>query len=158
MMTIDKKNIEKEFVERTLKNYNRLKHYPDIYEITLLINSTVGLLFIPKEKINNKLCNDLLDKELLTQLQGYIVVNTYNQKGKNESFNQVIRHIRNAIAHGKFKFLSNEYSNISKIDSITHIKFTDVDVNDKNKKFIITLSIDLFEELMIQIANYIVNK
>lgn len=65
------KNLETEFIERTLRlvsQYESLMHkYPfeEQYNYTLLINSLLGVIVMPKERTIGFLPNDRLTKDLL---------------------------------------------------------------------------------------------
>ena len=67
MMYISKDSFIKEFAKRTKANYLSLSAGP--YEVTQLINSMVGLLIIPEQKAYEKICDSLIDQQLLNKMK-----------------------------------------------------------------------------------------
>lgn len=49
----------KDFVTRTLKN---LDNYTGIFEVTNLINNCLGLIIIPRQKMNNQISDYIFDE------------------------------------------------------------------------------------------------
>ena len=102
-----------DFAKRTAKNLETLRQLkqsqPDaeIYEVTQLINSMLGLLVFPKER--DVKFPSIGFKKL--EASGWVIP-------KPEIGNQVrnlsefIRYLRNAIAHCNLEFLSNDGSEI----------------------------------------------
>lgn len=132
-------NPEKDFIERTkilLEQYDNTEIIPsEKYEVSLLLNCCVGLLLIPKEesyiKINGLL--NLNDDWGITEDD--ITIDSSNSK----SVKNTLRHLRNSVAHGKFKFLEPEEGN-----QIERIEFEDYNVTinihvDQLKKFLYKL-------------------
>lgn len=91
----------KDIAERTKKN---LEKYQGEYDTTQLINSTVGLIIIPKEKCYNKIEDSLITQSLLNQLRANVTCNTYPEDGEIIALKNIIKHIRNGIAHGNIYF------------------------------------------------------
>lgn len=136
----------KDFVERTLHNLEFLekKHKSgqyEVYEFTQLVNSLLGLLVIPQQLKGSQIDNKFIDNQILKKLQGAITKDEYALVGPpHDSFEQILYHMRNAIAHGKLK--------MGAIDGdISTIEF-----KDRNKRtkqlFIIRLDIDLLREFV----------
>lgn len=117
-------NKEITFIERTLsilKQYESTKEQYDIsYAHTLFINCCVGLLMIPKEKVYGKLD----DNETLTEW-GINPAHIELSRDR-KSPRQLVRHLRNSIAHDGFDFKVESVS--TPIESVT---FTDDDHNFK---------------------------
>ena len=66
MMPATEKEFIRDYIERTKLNYERLKAGP--YEVTQLINSAIGLLIIPEQKLYDKITNKMISKQLLNEL------------------------------------------------------------------------------------------
>lgn len=117
-------NKEIAFIERTLsilKQYESTKEQYDIsYAHTLFINCCVGLLMIPKEKVYD----ELDDNETLSDWG--INPNHIELSRDRKSPRQLVRHLRNSIAHDGFDFKVESVS--TPIESVT---FTDDDHNFK---------------------------
>ena len=138
----------KDFVTRTRENYAWVKKGP--YEVTQLINSAIGLLFIPKE--NMCITDDLVDAALLKQMTACVNTNTY--PGTLNLY-QLIKHLRNGIAHDRMEFhpvkpnikdrpLKNEYIIIRDKDK------------DNNYEFEIELTIDILEKFFIEFSDGVI--
>ena len=91
----------KDIAERTKKN---LEKYQGEYDTTQLINSTIGLIIIPKEKCYKKIKDSLVKQDLLDKLRTAITDNTYPEDGEIIALKDIIKHIRNGIAHGNIYF------------------------------------------------------
>lgn len=145
-------SIEYDFIDRTLKilkQYDSFKHTlpdPEQYEVTLLINSLLGLLLFPQQLAsdeNNGRFKDWLTGEKFRFIdvaqhwalsEEYIVNFGYKPEsmGKDEkckdktpevydrskfTMRNLVKALRNSAAHRRFEAISNG-------DEITHIKFT----------------------------------
>lgn len=124
------KDFEVDFVKRTLKIINE---YNGNYEITMLVNCSVGLIILPKESDilnNNKYLNVNRD---LTDIR----------KGKCKDNEDFVRHLRNAIAHCHIQQKSCR-------GSITNLIFTDRNIE-------INLKIDELKKASIIIAEAFLN-
>ena len=130
------------FIERTqklLEQYDKVNLPPEEkYEVTLLLNACVGLLFICREKFNDKLPNKAAR---LADVQNCVTIcRVYDDSSKtviNESKTvaSICRHLRNSIAHCNFSFNSAKQINRKKV--ITSIIFRDscvVEYRDKKNK------------------------
>ena len=78
MMPATEKEFIRDYIERTKLNYERLKAGP--YEVTQLINSAIGLLIIPEQKLYDKITNKMISKQLLNELIVHIQINTYDKQ------------------------------------------------------------------------------
>jgi hypothetical protein len=100
-MQIDENQMVHTFIERTManlsvvSNQNRLK--TEIYEVTQAINSFTGILIYPISKIPKESERRKLDEFL----RGYISIKINNTKAP------LVNKLRNAIAHGNFRFFPN---------------------------------------------------
>ncbi len=106
----------KDFIERTDVNLDfiRAAHANDkkVFEVTQFINSMLGLLVFPKERLD-----DLIDKKK--------PLNTYRQDGWEipeptigdkpywNNLYDFIRHMRNGVSHSHIKFSSNDNKEVS---------------------------------------------
>lgn len=92
-----------------LKETMKIKHFntdDEAYEITQLLNSMIGLLILPQQRFFDSL-RSVKDYSKLPKLQKY-VENKAQMESEYEYFNKnneidtpadIIRHLRNAIAH-----------------------------------------------------------
>lgn len=116
-----------DFVDRTLKNLkeiNEKTHFENsllnaddcqskskVFEVTFAINSALGLIVIP-------------NTESISALDGMTLPNNINGKlnmclneggVEDRSLTQIIKHMRNSIAHGRFESLPDNEARIEKI-------------------------------------------
>lgn len=102
------KNIETEFVERTLRlisQYEGMMHnykFEEQYNHTLLVNCLLGLIVLPKEKTITYLPNEFLGKELKTKMG--IENSTFNQEITN--LKDLVIALRHTAAHFDISFES----------------------------------------------------
>lgn len=163
-LNIDNSNqfFVKEFTKRTL---HILNEYNGKYDVTIMINSAVGLLVVPKEVYfkNNKFPDSVVNKDLLTKLQSCIQVNLYDGKQNTDnSLYTIIRHMRNSVAHGRMTIHVKDTNIHSQMADIETVEFYDKGTftDKKTKKPITTefktvISVELFKELLIAIAQHI---
>ncbi len=103
------KDIEHDFIDRTMKliaQYESILHkYPfeQQYNYTLLLNCLLGIIVIPKETVFSHIPNPIITTELLKQMG---LVNSFINK-RYRNFRDLIRDLRNSIAHGSFEIISN---------------------------------------------------
>lgn len=108
-------NLIKDFALRTRKNLSALRtlqqSQPDseVYEITQLINSMLGLLVFPQQRYMNR-----IPKMPLNELseQGWSIPKVVGNYPQVENLNQLVRYLRNAIAHFNLEFVSDGYGKI----------------------------------------------
>lgn len=108
---MDYQNLVRDFAHRTRVNLETLrqlqKTQPDleIYEVTQLINSMLGLLIFPQQKyIEN------IPKTPLAELkdQGWPIPKVVDNYPQVRDLYELVRYLRNAIAHCNLKFLSDD--------------------------------------------------
>ncbi len=155
---------EKEFAKRTLANLRFIdkeverrhqqgiedKDIHDVFEVTQLINSFVGMVILPKESFYHRLRghNHFLSTEadqLITELSRdrdrYFSTYTFEYQGRTvrEELNPktLSRHFRNAIAHNNLEILPRDFTGEGKI--------TGVIFRDKNYDETFRLKLDLRE-------------
>lgn len=88
-------NFEYDFIKRTLVDIER---YQGEFEVTALLNSCVGLLVIPKENLFDKFSDEDISHFGIDVNK----VRVNDNSGCPHSLKNVLRHIRNSIAHGNF--------------------------------------------------------
>lgn len=128
------KNFEHDFVERTINNLKWIdtknsidktnKDSTIFYEFTNLINQCLGLILLPSQ-----FSNDAFLKCFPQELKIYEVDDSIVKKLKSDEpkiLSNVLRHIRNGIAHGHIQQV------IDGSDDITDVKIWDVDHNIEN--------------------------
>lgn len=110
-MEYNKHDVVKDFARRTRKNLDLLQSlpqkHPDMktYEVTQLINSMLGLLVFPQQRYVASIPKTPLCK--LAQ-QGWPIPKVVDGYPPANNLNQLIRYLRNAIAHFNIEFLSDQ--------------------------------------------------
>ena len=119
-------DLEDEFIARTQKNLIAIECLKDIsckvYEVTQLLNSMLGLLIFPKERFFEKIQNkrwDMMVKE------GWPLPSGDNARVSD--LEQLIRNMRNAVAHCNFKVMTEH-------DEISSIEFRNFRRGDNHKE------------------------
>ena len=134
---------EKDFFERTLHNLELYeKNHADNpdeynYEVTMMLNSLLGLLVVLKEK---------------TPLLNKVDISFLGYKGKTKNF---FWHMRNSIAHGHF--IDNIKVNEA-TKEIEEITFIDKDPKTGDETFRRTLTVSDLRHLIMNIQNKYKNK
>jgi len=107
---------EFDFVERTKKiieQYDSLTiPEKDKFEVTLLLNCFVGLLILPQQK-----WYDNLPTEIVSQKEWGIAPEhiSFIKQGEEKNIKNISRHLRNSVAHYRFKAFNNSSNKISRI-------------------------------------------
>lgn len=120
----------RDFTERTRAN---IEGYSGDFDVTNLINNCLGLIIIPKEHLAAELPNYTFS-ESNSPYQISKTNITLKDKG-NYTLKNVVRHIRNGLAHGRIEQRSNN-------GEITGIRIFDCKNNNAKENFSIGLSID----------------
>ena len=112
-------DLEDEFIARTQKNLIAIECLKDIsckvYEVTQLLNSMLGLLIFPKER---RLYEKIQPKSWDTMVEeGWPLPS--GDKAHVSDLEELIRHMRNAVAHCKFNLTTDH-------DEISSIEFRDI--------------------------------
>lgn len=114
------KEFVKDFAFRTKKNLKYIESKKNIgcdsvFEFTQLVNSLLGLLVIPQERECDRICNNFVSQKTCEGLKACIERNDYNNEC---DFTNILRHMRNAIAHGQVEIgaTNGEISSILFID------------------------------------------
>jgi hypothetical protein len=140
MMPASEKEFVKDLVIRTKANYDRLKTGP--YEVTQLLNSAVGLLIIPQQRLFDQIADQMVSAELLNKMLASVQVNSYI---KPLNLAEITRHLRNSIAHAHVKYIAEKQSAYGRPILVQAIEFKDE--NPRTSETItIKLSVSLLEE------------
>jgi hypothetical protein len=109
-------NFPRDFIDRSKAN---VENYNGEYEITNLINNCLGLVIIPKQK----LAKNIPEYEFDDNDKSYgITRSNIIHSDDGYSLSQVVRHIRNGLAHGRIE----QRVNGDKISGLRiHDKFND---------------------------------
>lgn len=177
-------DFEFELAKRTIVNLNNIDHQyieqkkagktdseiTDVYEVTQLINSFIGLLVIPREKFlqysnlqmpgrfETREAQDLLQKlnREKNTVTGRYKTTYKNYKNEEERLTPwtISRHLRNAISHGA---LDIQPQSIMQGTSITGFLFKDKD-KISGSTFQLELSIREIRLILIETANLILSQ
>ncbi|CAI8783847.1 pEK499_p136 domain-containing protein [Pseudomonas sp. IT-93MI4] len=100
-------NFEQVFMQRSLE---LIDTYNGEYETTQLLNGLIGLLFFPHERMG-ELIPDISIQEL--EAWGFdqdCIVNAgANKESKELTLREIIRHLRNAVAHCRVSPFPNDH-------------------------------------------------
>lgn len=135
------------------------------YEVTLILNLMVGLLVVPKEKYfdNKAIPDSFVSKELLDKVQKCITKNFIDGKTNSDnSLKEIIRNLRNAVAHGGLEIFRKDSYLKSFDEKIESIAFKNKGFFYSNKykrrinvEFEIALTYDLLKSFLIEFATNI---
>jgi len=107
------KEFIKDFAERTKANLEfiegRAKRGDTVFEVTQLINSTLGLLVFPKEQYMRKIPDTSLAE---LEEQGWPRIKVVEGKLPEDNLQQLMRYLRNGIAHCNIEFYSNDHRQV----------------------------------------------
>lgn len=104
-------NVVRDFAQRTLDNLNfiqstkRSKSPVEIYEVTQLMNSLLGLLVFPQQRYI-----DSIPQLPLEELKkcGWPIPRVVGDYPQASDLRKLIRYLRNSIAHFNIEFISDE--------------------------------------------------
>lgn len=138
-------NFPKDFLIRTRENLDK---YSGDFEVTNLINNCLGLIIIPKQFFENNLpdyvFNDSVDK------YGISKTNIKHEKNNNYMLNNVIRHIRNGLAHGRIEQKSSS-------GEICGVRIFDCDQGTSCENFSIELTVEELKTFALKLSDDFVN-
>ena len=104
-----------DFAKRTLANLDTLRLLRDknpevrFYEVTNLINSMLGLLIFPQQAFINEIPPTSLPD---LEAQGWPIPRVTGKFAQVRNLNELVRFLRNAIAHCNVKFKAGEHEEI----------------------------------------------
>ena len=107
-------DVIRDFALRTRKNLEAIDvlaaNHGKVFEITQLINSLLGLLVFPQQKYV-----DSIPKTPLTELErtGWPIPRVRGKFEQVQDLNQLIRYLRNAVAHFNIVFIDDTNNNIA---------------------------------------------
>lgn len=136
----------KDFIVRTLKN---IDDYAGNLEITNLINNCLGLIIIPKQKLNSNIpiykFNEK-DSEF-----GITKNNILLEHRDDYSLANILRHIRNGLAHGRIEQKSKE-------KVIVGLRIHDRFDESSPENFVIDFTIKEFQEFAKAVSKMFLNR
>lgn len=138
---MDYQHVVKDFAKRTKHNLELIEqhrtHGGEAYEVTQLINSCLGLLVLPQQSYMDSIPETSI-KELVEM--GWVIPEVHGDYPQVENLKQLIRYMRNAIAHFNVKFISDSE------DRIQTIKVWNI--NRGKKTWEATLGLDELKSLL----------
>lgn len=148
-----------DFARRTQKNLVFIQAKKDeqpgleVYEVTQLINSLLGLLVFPQQRYYSQ-----IPKTPLTELskQGWPIPRVVGGYPQVSDLRQLLRYMRNAVAHSNLRFLSDESLQIRGVE----VWNTRQDPNRPGRvkiTWMATLSIEDLEKITEKFIQLIVN-
>lgn len=158
------------FIKKTqaiIEQYKRFEIDPkENYDVTLLLNTCVGLLFIAHEKYRDRFVHinkhalynnwnryaNCVEECKCKKSQNINGNRIYYLKDETPTIEVVCRHIRNSIAHCNFKTKVNESH------KIVSIVFNDSAIldNQVHSTFKMEVSVEDFKEFAMAISDYII--
>ncbi len=102
------KEVIKDFAQRTRRNLEVIEQLEaegqEVYEVTQLINSTLGLLVFPQQEYVNA-----IPPIPITEMKrmGWPIPRVTGNYKQVDDLNQLVRYLRNAIAHYNIKFIGD---------------------------------------------------
>jgi hypothetical protein len=110
------KILVKDFAKRTNINLRIIEKNKicgnESYEVTQLINSCLGLLVFPREKFFNSIPETQIEE---LEKQGWVIPEVSGNFPQVENLKQLLRYLRNAIAHFNIEFISDSEDQIQTI-------------------------------------------
>lgn len=155
----------KDFYQRTLKI---VKCYQGEYDVALLINAMVGLLIVPREAYfkNNNIPDCFTSPDLLEKIRNCVKANRLDGKEKEKTLKEIVRHLRNAVAHGHLTIkgekpvIENDHVEIHSVEFVDDYEFKDK--KDENLMhstyFEAEIPVDLLKEFLINFATNVCNE
>jgi len=106
-------DVIRDFAKRTLVNLRTVEQLytegKEVYEVTQLVNSTLGLLVFPQQRYVARIPRTPL-KQL--ESEGWPVPRVRDGFRQVSDLNQLIRYLRNAIAHFNIEFIGDGQNEI----------------------------------------------
>ena len=110
------RDLVKDFAQRTKTNLETLRalqiESPDkqVFEVTQLINSLLGLLVFPQERFYGKIPKTPIEE---LPASGWAVPQVYGEFDQVENLYQLVKYLRNAVAHFNIEFTADEWGQIN---------------------------------------------
>lgn len=139
------------FIKRTqmaLRQHGRrLKKGEISYDRTLFINACVGLLLVPSATIYDKLPNSSINEWGISAEKISMKDSDGNELDELKTVQEVVRHLRNAIAHNRFEFKCEDDGKSVPIDDINFIDISHKHIEKiKRKKVVAEFEVKLTYE------------
>jgi hypothetical protein len=117
-IAMEYKNLVADFAERTLKNLETLRDVQqtepqrELFEVTQLVNSMLGLLVFPQQRYVNE-----IPEVTLTELEakGWLLPKTVSGFKVPKNLRELFRFLRHSIAHCNVEFIPDRDQQISGI-------------------------------------------
>jgi hypothetical protein len=104
----------RDFARRARKNLEVIDRLHaerhEVYEVTQLVNSTLGLLVFPQQEYVDQIPHTPLAE---LERDGWPIPKVKGQFHQVKDLNQLIRYLRNAIAHFNIRFIGDGRNEIS---------------------------------------------
>lgn len=109
-MEYDKHKTVRDFAERTWKNYifieqSAHERTAEVYEVTQLINSLLGLLVFPQQQYMQQIPETPLEE---LYVAGWPQIKMISGESECRTLRDLVRYLRNSIAHFNMEFYSND--------------------------------------------------
>ena len=105
-----------DFAKRTQKNLHALEQLQEqggeVFEVTQLINSMLGLLIFPREEFVGRIPEKPLAE---LKMEGWPVPNVRPGFPQVSNLNELVRYLRNAISHFNIEFFGDGHNEIRTI-------------------------------------------
>lgn len=107
-MNYDKNDLLKDYTRRTRKNLEYIEKMvqenpeAELFEVTQLVNSLLGLLVFPFEKMRDKIPDTNLAE---LKEQGWSVPRIVGRFPELNTLKDLVRYLRNAVAHFNMDFM-----------------------------------------------------
>lgn len=140
---------EFDFVKRTKLIFAQYESasFKDKYEVTLLLNCFVGLLILPQQYWFKYLPADIINQNDWGIDPSNIL---FIKTGEIKSVANIAKHLRNSVAHYRFKAFASDKSEISEIN------FQDFDGNIKS--FEATIPVNNLKLFVNQFSDFMLEK
>ena len=107
-------DVVRDFALRTRKNLEAIEGlaaaHGDVFEVTQWINSMLGLLVFPQQRYVDEIPKTPLAELVRT---GWPIPHVRGDFAQVQDLNQLIRYLRNAVAHFNIKFIDDGRGNIA---------------------------------------------
>ena len=143
----------RDFAERTRANLRAIERLQSeggrVYEITQLVNSTLGLLVFPQQKYVNQIPH--LPLEQLEQ-HGWPIPKIRGDFRQVSDLNQLVRYLRNAIAHFNIQFIGDGQN------QICLLRVWNTDPRSRRKTWEAELSVDDLRKISNRFIDLLLNE
>lgn len=101
------KDLVKDFADRTRHNLRVIENLErngvEVFEVTQLVNSSLGLFIFPREEFVRSIPTTSLDE---LREQGWPPIETLSGRLPEDNLRELVRYLRNGIAHFNIEFKS----------------------------------------------------